>query len=253
MIDTHCHLSDPRLAGQLEGVLSRAAAAGVLRMVTIGTKPSDWEAALAITKSHSNVRCALGVHPNHCHEVDVAQMAVLRQLQGEAGVVAVGETGLDYHHEFAARRLQVDFFELHLQMAADLNRGVVIHCREAVEDCLAILAAQPKVRAVFHCFTGTEAEAHRILEAGYLLGFTGVLTFKNAEGLRQAAKEAPGDRILVETDAPYLSPEPMRKQKTNEPAWVMHTAAALAGVRGVELAEIDRMTTENAKKFYGWD
>jgi TatD DNase family protein len=222
-------------------------------MVTIGTKPEDWEPALAITRNHPNVRCALGVHPNHTHEVELEALAVLRGLQAEGGALAVGETGLDYHHEFAPRKRQAEFFELHLQMAAELNRPVVIHCREAVEDCLAILGAQPRVRAVFHCFTGTPGEAKRIVEAGYYLGFTGVLTFRNTEGLRQAAKAAPGDRILVETDAPYLSPEPMRKQKVNEPAGVMHTAAALAAVRGVDLAAIDDLTTANATNFYGWD
>jgi TatD DNase family protein len=138
-------------------------------------------------------------------------------------------------------------------LAAELKKPVVIHCREAVEDCLEILRAGPKVRAVFHCFTGTPAEAVRIVEAGYYLGFTGVLTFRNADGLRQAAKAAPPHRILVETDAPYLSPEPMRKHKVNEPAWIMHTAAALATARGVELMEVDYVTTTNTLDFYGLD
>lgn len=252
MIDTHCHLTDPRLACQLEAVLARAAAAGIERMVTIGTKPSDWEPALAITRDHSNVRCGLGVHPNHCHEVELDQLATLRGLQAQPGVLAVGETGLDYHYDFAPRSRQAEFFEAHLQLAAELNRPVVIHCRQAVDDCLAILRSHPKVRAVFHCFTGTPDEAARIIQAGYLLGFTGVLTFRNAEALRQAARAAPPSRILVETDAPYLSPEPKRKEKVNEPAFVMHTAQMLAAVRGVKLVEVDYVTTTTALDFYGW-
>jgi TatD DNase family protein len=251
MIDSHCHLTDRRLAMQLPAVLDRAAAAGVKRMVTIGTKPTDWEPAIAVAWKYANVRCAIGVHPNHCHEVEIDSMDVLRRLQEQPGVVAVGETGLDYHYDYADPERQKQFFEAHLALAADLNRPVVIHCREAVEDSLAILRNGPKVRAVFHCFTGTPDEATKILDAGYFLGFTGVLTFKNADPLRQAAKAAPADRILVETDAPYLSPEPMRKEKVNEPAWVMHTAAILASVRGVGIEEIDRITTANTKAFYG--
>jgi TatD DNase family protein len=252
MIDSHCHLTDRRFANQLPAVLDRAAAAGVRRMVTIGTKPTDWEPAIALARTFPNVRCAVGVHPNHCHEVEIDQMDTLRALQADPGILAVGETGLDYHYDYAPRARQAEFFQAHLELAAELNKSVVIHCREAVDDCLAILRNGPKVPAVFHCFTGTPDEAEKILNAGYLLGFTGVLTFKNADPLRQAAKAAPADRIMVETDAPYLSPEPKRKEKVNEPAWVMHTAAMLATVRGVDIGEIDRVTTANANRFYGW-
>ena len=156
-------------------------------MVTIGTKPSDWEPAIALAQSREEVGCAIGVHPNHCHEVEKTALDDLRQLQTEPGVLAVGETGLDYHYDFAPKVRQAEFFEAHLRLAAELKRPVVIHCREAVDDCLAILRNGPKVRAVFHCFTGSPDEAQRILDAGYFLGFTGVLTFKNADGLRQAA------------------------------------------------------------------
>ncbi len=204
-------------------------------------------------QSREEVGCAIGVHPNHCHEVEKTALDDLRQLQTEPGVLAVGETGLDYHYDFAPKVRQAEFFEAHLRLAAELKRPVVIHCREAVDDCLAILRNGPKVRAVFHCFTGSPDEAQRILDAGYFLGFTGVLTFKNADGLRQAARSAPSDRILVETDAPYLAPEPKRKEKVNEPAWVMHTAQMLASVHGVDVAEIDRLTTANALKFYDWE
>jgi TatD DNase family protein len=252
MIDTHCHLTDPRLLEQIDAILSRAAAAGVEKMVTIGTKPGDWEAALALVADRQNIRCALGVHPNHCHEVELTEIARLRELQQRSAVVALGEMGLDYHHEFAPRARQAQFLEAQLDLARELGRPVIIHCREAVDDCLAILRRFASVRAVFHCFTGTGDEADRIIEAGHLIGFTGVVTFRNAQELRQVAAAAPTERILLETDAPYLTPEPMRKQKINEPALVMHTAAAVAAERGIDVEVLDELTTRNALDFYQW-
>jgi TatD DNase family protein len=130
---------------------------------------------------------------------------------------------------------------------------VVIHCREAVDDCLAVMADFPTVRAVFHCFTGTAHESQKIIAAGHLIGFTGAVTFKKADALREAAKALPDDRIVVETDAPYLTPEPMRKQKINEPAMVVHVAETLAAVRGLTVEQIDRLTTANAKRFFRWE
>jgi len=249
MIDTHCHLTDPRLLAQLETVLSRAAAAGVSGIVTIGTQPADWDAVIKLVSDRSNIRCAFGVHPNHCHEVDPAEIPRLREIQKHPSVVALGEMGLDYHHKFAPRDQQAKFLEAQLAIAAEINRPVVIHCREAVDDCLAILKNFPVV-AVFHCFTGTRDEADRILAAGHYLGFTGVVTFKNGQPLRDIAAAAPADRILVETDAPYLSPEPMRKQKTNEPSLVVHTADVVAKSRGLSRAQLDVLTTKNASRFY---
>jgi TatD DNase family protein len=252
MIDTHCHLTDPRLFEQLDGVLARAAAAGVRNIVTVGTHPGDWEAALAVTKKRANVRCAVGGHPNNCHEFQFEELARLREFCEDSSVVALGEMGLDYHHKFSSRQTQAKYFEAQLQLARELNMPVIIHCREAVHDCLAILRAFEAVRVVFHCFTGTADEAKRIWDAGYLIGFTGVVTFHNAKELRDVAAAAPADRILVETDAPYLTPEPMRKQKTNEPAMVMHTAAAVAAAKGMSVAALDDCTTENAMRFYRW-
>jgi TatD DNase family protein len=251
MFDTHCHLTDPRIYQQLDRVLIRAVAAGVTRMVTIGTHRADWPVALQVASEHAQIRCALGVHPNYCHEAQIADIEKLGDLLANQDVVAVGEMGLDYHHKFAPRDRQAEFFRAQLTLARELDQPVVIHCREAVEDCLEIMRDYP-VRAVFHCFTGTADEARRIVEAGYLLGFTGVVTFKNSQALRDIAAQTPADRILLETDAPYLSPEPMRREKTNEPALVVYTAAAVAAARGIEIGELDRITTENANRFYGW-
>ncbi|MGH7179737.1 MAG: TatD family hydrolase, partial [Tepidisphaeraceae bacterium] len=191
------------------------------------------------------------IHPNYCHEARIQDVQTIRALQNEPAVVGLGEMGLDYHHNFADRGVQMQFFEAQLAVAAELGRPVVIHCREAVDDALSVLAGMPSVRADFHCFTGTRAEAERILAAGHCLGFTGAVTFKKADELREVAKVTPRDRLLIETDSPYLSPEPMRKQKVNEPALVVHVAATIAQQWGVDVAEVDRITTENVVRFFG--
>ena len=252
MIDTHCHLSDPRLQSQLGEVLARAEAAGVTRMITIGTSLPDDEAAVAVCRGRPNLRCVVGVHPNYSHEADLNDLPRLREIQSDPAVVALGEMGLDYHHHFAPKTRQYQVFEFQLHLATELARPVVIHCREATDDCLAVMRDFPTVRAVFHCFTGSPEEARKILDQGYLLGFTGAATFKKADALREAVRLTPLDRMVVETDAPYLTPEPMRKQKTNEPALVVHVAEVVAREKGVSVGELDRVTTENAEQFFAW-
>ncbi|MDB5294540.1 MAG: magnesium-dependent deoxyribonuclease [Phycisphaerales bacterium] len=252
MIDTHCHLTDPRLAAQLDAVLARAAAAGVRRMITIGTTPADAAAAVAVCRGRDFLRCAVGVHPNHAHEVDPNDLPAYRTFHANPAVVAVGEIGLDYHHRFAPVPRQRATFEAQLALAAELDKPVVIHGRDATDDVLAILRSFPAVRAVFHCFTGTPAEARAILDAGYFVGFTGAVTYKKNDALREALRLCPRDRVLIETDAPYLSPEPVRKQKTNEPAFVAHVADCVAREWSVDVAEVDRVTTANAVALFGW-
>lgn len=252
MIDTHCHLTDPRLLEQLDDVLARAAAAGVSRMVTIGTDIEDDQQSIALASRYENVRCAIGIHPNYVTEADRERVHLLRGLQASPGVVALGEMGLDYHYDRAPRGLQKELFEAQLAIAAETARPVVIHCREAVDDTLAIMKAFPGIRAVFHCFTGRPDEARRIVDAGYLLGFTGPVTYKKNDELRAIALACPIDRMVVETDAPYLSPEPVRKQKTNEPSFVVHTAAVIAAEKQMSLGDFDAATTRNALDFYGW-
>jgi TatD DNase family protein len=256
MIDTHCHLTEPRLHEQLAAVMERAAAAGVAHVITIGTHSADWPACLDVCRQYPNVRCALGVHPNYCHEADLTDLQKLRSIVAGSAVdsplVALGEMGLDYHHADSPRQRQAEFFRAQLEMAIAADRPVVIHCREAVDDALAILKDYPAIRGVFHCFTGTAAESRRIVSAGFYVGFTGVVTYKNAPEVRQSAFEMPADRLLVETDAPWLSPEPMRRQKINEPALVIHTAEAIAAVRHTTGAEIDRISTANAARLFAW-
>ncbi len=252
MIDTHCHLTDERLATQVEAVIVRARDVGVTKLISIGTSLDDSLSTVEACRGRDAVRCAVGVHPNYCQNEVLERINLLRGLSADPSVVALGEMGLDYHHEFADRTLQAKFFQAQLQIAGDLNKPVVIHCREATNDTLAILSGFPRVRAVFHCFTGTVDEARRILDAGYLLGFTGPITYKNNDDLRSAVRLCPTDRMLVETDAPYLSPEPVRKQKTCEPAFVMYTAQKVAEIKQVTLQDVDQFTTDNAQELFGW-
>lgn len=252
MIDSHCHLTDPRLREQLDDVMLRAASAGIDRMISIGTNIDDDRAVIELCRDKLNLRCAIGVHPNYCHEAKFEDVEALRELQRDASVVALGEMGLDYFHKFASRATQLKFFEAQLQVARELGRPVIIHSRDAIDDTLAIMKNFASVRAVFHCFTGTSAEAKRVIDAGYLLGFTGAVTFKKNEDLRAAVQQTPRDRLLIETDAPYLTPEPMRKQKTNEPSLVVHVAEAIAQAWGVSVNEVDEITTRNVQDFFGW-
>ena len=252
MIDTHCHLTDPRLFEPLDAVLKRAAAAGVDRVVTIGTDIEDAMAAIELCQRKPNVRCAVGIHPNYSADARVQDVAKLRELQKHPAVVALGEMGLDYHYDRAEPAHQRRIFEAQMQLAVEVDRPVVIHCREAVDDTLAVMKPFEKVPAVFHCFTGTRDEARKILDAGYLIGFTGVITFKKNDELREIVRMTPINRLLVETDAPYLTPEPVRNVKTNEPAFVAHTARVAAEVKGLAYEEFDHIATANALSFYRW-
>lgn len=252
MIDTHCHLTDPKLGNQLVAVVGRARAAGVARMVTIGVDLDDDRDAIALCRGRDFLRCAVGVHPNYSHECDLSRLAELRRLQADPAVVAIGECGLDYFHKFAPVARQREVFEFQMNLATEVGKPVVIHSREAIADTLAIMKDFPTVRAVFHCFTGTPDEARLILDQGYLIGFTGALTYKKNDGVRESLRLCPTDRFVVETDAPYLSPEPKRSQKVNEPALVIHVAECAARELGMTVEEVDRITTANAERFYGW-
>jgi TatD DNase family protein len=252
MIDTHCHLTDTRLSSQLEFVLTRAKLAGVHRMITIGTGLEESRKCLEICRGRDQLRCAVGVHPGYVDEENFADLPQLREIQRDPSVVAIGEIGLDYFRGKTNRQKQIEFLQYQLNLATEFNRPVVIHSREAVADCLAMFADFPALKMVFHCFTGTASEARSILDRGYLLGFTGVITFKNSDPLREVVKLTPMDQLLIETDAPYLTPEPMRKQKINEPVMVTYVAARVAQIKKISVEEVDRITTENATKLFGW-
>lgn len=251
LIDTHCHLTYPGLFESLTDVLARARAAGVERVVTIGTHPADHQKALSVARAHADVHVALGIHPHHAAETEEGYEGVLEHaLRHDKKVVALGECGLDYHYDFSPKLLQKGVFLNQLEMARRLNVPVILHVREAHADALAIVEDFPELRMVVHCFTGTPAECDQWLARGAYIGITGIVTYKNADDVQASAKRVPADRLLVETDGPYLSPEPVRKVKVNEPAHVAHTARFLAELRGVRLEELASQTTANARTFF---
>ncbi|MGA2500601.1 MAG: TatD family hydrolase [Tepidisphaeraceae bacterium] len=252
MIDSHTHLTYPQLADRLDTVLQNARQAGVTGMITIGTDIADAGKAIALCRQHPHIRCAIGIHPHHSAEATDAHLTRLAELEADPVVLALGEMGLDYHYDFSPRDVQKRVFLAQLDIARRRNRPIVIHCREAIDDCLAILRDFPAIRADFHCFTGFKSEARRILDLGHMIGLTGVVTYKKSDELREIAAFIPDAQLLVETDAPYLAPEPVRKQKNNEPAFVIHTAAAIARIRGVTLQKLDEITTTNIARFFGW-
>ncbi len=259
LIDTHCHLTFDAFAHDLDGVLQRAMEADVTRMVTIATQPRDAYLAADRLGTRANVFFAAGIHPHEAARADRDMLDALaaihhgRELAGiNDRLVAVGETGLDFHYDFATPQQQETVFRFQLELACAVGRPVVIHAREAEARVCDILAEYPALsdRVVFHCFSGSAEVATRILEMGLWLSFTGVVTFRNAEALRQVARSAPADRIMIETDAPYMTPEPHRKVRPNEPRFVSEIAAQLAALRGVSLEEFARQTTRNAERFF---
>ena len=249
MIDTHCHLTHAKFAQDADSAVARAAAAGVTACITIGTGVEDAGRALALTRRHAGtVFATAGLDPFSSHAAGDAfddAFAALGAMFADGGFVGVGEIGLDYHYDLDPRPVQAERFERQLDLASRLALPVVIHVREAHDDMIAILKSHPRNTGVIHSFTGGPAEAARYLAIGWSLAFNGVVTFKNAGELREAARATPSDRILVETDSPYLAPEPKRGTRC-EPAFVAHTLGALASVRGEEAAILEAATTANA-------
>jgi TatD DNase family protein len=251
LIDSHCHLTSPGLREQVEAVLDRAAAAGVTRCITVAQDLADAAAALPLATNHPAVRVAAGVHPHEAARAAPGWEAELLQILRDGRVCAVGETGLDYHYEFSDRPSQRRVFRRHLELATEIGKPVVIHCREALPDVTAALAEFPRLTGVvFHCYSGTRAQARAFYDRGYWISLTGVVTFRNAEELRRVARDAPADRLMIETDAPWLSPEPVRRRRPNEPALLVHTAECIARQRGLSLEELAALTTDNARRFF---
>lgn len=253
LIDSHCHLTFDGLRERVGAVLSRASAAGVTACVTVATDLADADRALALAAAHPTVRVAAGIHPHEAGKVSPGWDAALAEIVGRDDVYAVGETGLDYHYDFSDRSDQHRVFRRQLALAAAAGKPVVIHSREAHADTLAVLADFPSLsRGVFHCFTGTVAEAVELIDRGFWISLTGVVTFKRSDAIREVARLVPSDRLMVETDSPYLSPEPVRGVRPNEPAHLVHIAERIARERGVTLSEFAAMTSANTRRFFGW-
>ena len=267
LVDSHCHLDNQQFDQDREAVLERAFAAGVNRMMVIGTGdgPPDLEAAIRLADRYPALCATVGVHP---HDAGKADREIYRRLEGllkHPKVMALGEIGLDYHYDFAPRHVQRDVFVEQMRIARDARMPIVIHTREAWEDTLALIEEHwvpPKlagdsrhngtsgpvpIPSIMHCFSGGPAEAERCVELGFYLSFGGIVTFPKAAEVREAARTAPLDRILVETDAPYLAPVPKRG-KRNEPAFMVETARKLASLRETSLEEIAAATSRNFER-----
>ena len=249
LVDSHCHLDDRQFEGDREAVIDRALQAGVERMMAIGTGsgPPDLEAGLRLARQYPFLYATVGVHPHDASKATPESFAKMEALLAEEKVLAVGEIGLDYHYDFSPREVQREVFVQQLEMAGRAGKPVVIHTREAWEDTLRLLQEHWSGGGIMHCFTGGPAASREALDLGFHLSFGGVLTFPKADELREAARLAPDDRLLVETDAPYLAPVPNRG-KRNEPAFMVQTVQRLAAVRGVAPDRIAALTTSNFER-----
>jgi TatD DNase family protein len=248
LVDHHCHLDFPDFAADLDGVVARAQAAGVGTMVTISTRIRRFDQVLAVAERFDNVYCSVGTHPHNAHEELDFKAADIVRLAKHPKVVAIGEAGLDYHYQHSTPEAQAEGFHNHIAAARETGLPLEIHTREADDDTVRILedehARGGPFPAILHCYTGGKTLALRAVELGLYVSFSGVITFKKTESLREIASLVPLDRILVETDAPFLAPIPYRG-KTNEPAYVAHTAATVAEVRGITADALAKATTDN--------
>jgi TatD DNase family protein len=253
LVDSHCHLDFPDFAADLDGVVGRAEAAGVGTLLTIGTHITRHEQVVRVAERFPNVWASVGVHPHEAGVAPFADVETLLKLAGHPKVVALGETGLDYYYDKSPRDRQRDSFRIHIEAARRSGLPVIVHTRDADEDTAAILAEEMGKGAftgLVHCFSSGPDFAEKAVELGFYISASGIMTFKTAEDLRATLAGVPLDRLLVETDAPYLAPIPFRG-KRNEPAYVAHTAAKLAEVKGVPMAELEAVTTANFHRLFG--
>ena len=254
MIDSHCHLDSAEFNEDRDAVIERAIAAGVTHMLAIGTGdgPPDLEAGLRLADKYSAFYATVGIHPHDAAKAGPDDFKRLADLLAHPKVLAVGEIGLDYHYDFSPREIQKSAFIQQMEIAAAAGKPIVIHTREAWDDTLALIEqhwASHGIGGIMHCFSGGPAEASRAVDLGFYLSFGGIVTFPKSLDIQEAARRAPADRILIETDAPYLAPVPKRG-KRNEPAFVVETARRLADLRGVSLESIAELTTSNFRRLF---
>ena len=247
LVDSHCHLDFPELAADEAGVLARARTAGVGAMLTIGTRLDQFDRVRAIAERHDNVWCSVGVHPHEAKEEGQSTPDRLIEEARHAKVIGIGETGLDFYYEHSPRAEQAESFRAHIAAARETGLPLIVHTRDADTETGDILEDEYRkgpFSGLIHCFSAGPEIARRALGLGMYISISGIVTFKAAEALRTTVKDIPIERLLVETDAPYLAPVPKRG-KTNEPAFVAHTAAKVAELKGVSIAEIEAATTSN--------
>jgi TatD DNase family protein len=256
LIDTHAHLDEQAFDVDRDEVVRRAVDAGVAAIVTIGITLDTSRRAVDLAAKYAEVFAVVGIQPNYVGEVGEADWREIEQLASASKVVGVGETGLDRYWDYAPIDRQAEFFTRHIELAQRLGLPFVVHCRDAEADVVAQLreaAAGGELSGVMHSFCGDLETARACLDAGLHISLAGMVTYKKNDSLRSVAREIPADRLLVETDSPYLSPEPVRKIRRNEPAHVRHTAALLAEVRGVTLEDLALQTTANARRLFRLD
>ena len=254
LIDTHAHLDDIRFADDLRAVLQRAREAGVERILTIGIDRATSEAAVRLAHEHPMLSAVVGIQPNSVADAQPEDYDAIIELADDPEVIAIGESGLDRYWDKAPFELQQSYFAKHLQLARTVGKPIVIHCREADADVVAMLQADfdehGSIAGVMHSFCGDAATAKACLGFGMFLSYAGMLTYKTAANLREVAATIPLERLLIETDSPYLAPIPKRGQR-NEPSFVVHTAGVLADVQGISIEQLCDATTENAKRLFG--
>jgi TatD DNase family protein len=248
--DTHCHLNHPDLYPEWRAALFRAQQSGVERLILIGYDLESSRRAVELAAQSDALCAAVGIHPHDAAQCNADALATLRELAQQPRVVAVGEIGLDFYRDWSPRTAQYDAFHAQMQLAQSLGLPVILHCRDAYNELLGVLEEYPAVRGVLHCFSGTEAHAQRGLELGYYLGIGGVITFKSAEPLRTIVQSMPRDRLLLETDAPYLAPHPYRG-KRNEPAYLPLIAQQVAALWEVPLETLSALTEANVARVFG--
>ena len=255
IFDTHAHLDQEEFQADLAAVLERARSAGVRDILCVGTTLQSSRAAATIAAEHG-LWAAVGIHPNCCREAKEDDWAEVGRLLSSPRVAAVGETGLDRHWDFAPLAVQQDWFARHIELAQSAGLPLVIHCRDAQDETLKVIESQADralFRGVMHSFSGDSAFAAQCAALGLYISFSGSVTYTNKKfaALHEAVRRAPADRLLVETDSPYLTPEPLRgKQRRNEPAWIVHTIDRVAALRGVSHGEIASLSTANARRLF---
>jgi len=244
LVDSHCHLDFPDFAAERDAVIGRARAAGVGTMLTIGTRLDQFPGVRGIADAYDDVWCSVGAHPHEAADHAAIAVADLASLAAHPRVVGIGETGLDFHYDHSPREVQEHVFRAHIAAARQSGLPLIIHAREADDDIARILREEEAQPGVMHCFSSGRGLAEAALELGFYISISGIVTFKNAEELRAIVRDVPLDRLLVETDAPYLAPVPHRG-KRNEPAFVAETAAAVAALKGIAADELAAATTDN--------
>lgn len=248
-IDTHCHIEMKEFDQDRDAVFARSRAAGIESLITIGSDLEGTLKGVALADQYDGVSCAVGIHPHDAKDFTAETYRCLKDLTQKAKVVAIGETGLDFHYDHSPRDVQRRVFEQHLLLAGEAGLPVVIHSREASSDTLRIVRNSGITSGVFHCFSGDRAMAEEVMALGFCISLAGPVTFRKAQGLHELVRIVPDDYLLIETDAPYLTPEPFRG-KRNEPAFLVYTAKRIAELRGVSLQDVARITTLNAKRLF---